>query len=76
MIAVHRARAVMPWAYRDDGSLSGVAGAHFLKLRAFLAEPMVKGGVRGRPVGLKCDYAVKTASSKRLLDKRKTAPGP
>ncbi len=76
VIAVRRARGVVPWQYCADGSLSGVAGKHFVKLRAFLAEPMKKGGVRGTPVGLKCDYAVSTASSKRLLDKRKAAPGP
>jgi proteasome lid subunit RPN8/RPN11 len=76
VVAVRRARARVPWAYCADGSLSGVAGKHFLKLRAYLTEPMRKEGVRGRSVGLRCSYAVGAASSRRLLAKRGSAPGP
>jgi proteasome lid subunit RPN8/RPN11 len=76
VVAVRRARARTPWSHCADGSLSGVAGRHFLKLRAHLAEPMRNGEVRGRPVGLRCSYAVGAASSRRLLAERGSAPGP
>ena len=76
VIAVRKAKSTAPWQHCDDGSLSGKAGKHFLKFRAYICEEMAKGGFRGRPVGVKCDYAVRTASSKRLLAKRKGAPGP
>jgi hypothetical protein len=76
IIAVRYPRNQMPWHYCADGSLSGVAGGHMVKMRAYMAEPMKKGGMHGRPVGLKCPYAVKAASSRRLLEKRKQGPGP
>jgi hypothetical protein len=76
IIAVRYPRNKMPWHYCADGSLSGVAGEHMVKMRAYMAESMKKGGMRGRPVGLKCNYAVKAASSRRLLEKRKEGPGP
>jgi proteasome lid subunit RPN8/RPN11 len=76
IIAVRYPRNKMPWHYCADGSLSGVAGGHMVKMRAYMAEPMKKGGMRGRPVGLKCHYAVKAASSRRLLEKRKQGSGP
>ena len=70
VIAVHRRAYSMAWHYCSNGSLSGAAGGHLIKMRTYLAEPMKKGGVRAVPVHLRCDYAVRTASSRRLLAKK------
>ncbi len=67
VVAIHRRSYSMAWHYCTDGSLSGAAGGHLIKMRAYLAEPLKKGGVRAVPVHLRCDYAVRTASSRRLL---------
>jgi proteasome lid subunit RPN8/RPN11 len=75
IIAVRKDRPSKPWQYCKDGTLSGLAGDHFIKMKAYLGEPMKKGGMRGRPVGLKCVYAVNTASSRRLLDRHKQGVG-
>jgi hypothetical protein len=76
IIAVRKDRPAKPWQYCKDGTLSGMAGKHFIKMRAYLGESMKNGGMRGRPVGLKCAYAVNTASSRRLLERRKQGAGP
>lgn len=76
IIAVRYPRAAMTWHYCGDGSISGVAAGHMVKIRAYVAETMKSGAIRGSPVGLRCTYAVHTASSLRLLQKRQQGIGP
>lgn len=76
IIAVRETPARRPWRHCRDGSLCGTAGRFHIQIRAFCAEPAKGGGVRGRAAGIRCRYAVTTASSPRLLEKQKRAPGP
>jgi proteasome lid subunit RPN8/RPN11 len=76
IIAVRESPARRPWRHCADGSLSGTAGNFHLQIRAYRAEPISGGRVRGRIAGIRCRYAVTTASSPRLLEKQKRAPGP
>ncbi len=76
IIAVRKTSTHRPWRYCQDGSLSGTAGRFHIQIRAFRAEKLSGGGVRGRVAGIRCRYAVTTASSPRLLEKQKRSPGP
>jgi proteasome lid subunit RPN8/RPN11 len=76
IIAVRDSPARRPWRHCADGSLSGTAGRFYLKIRAYRAEAFSGRRVRGRVAGIRCSYAVTTASSPRLLEKQKRAPGP
>ena len=77
IVAVNRRKYSFPWQYCADGSLSGSAGRFGIRIRAYRAVEMKKGGVRASPVHLRCAYAVKTASSPRLLrEQQKKNHGP
>jgi hypothetical protein len=76
IIAVRESPARRPWRHCRDGSLCGTAGRFHIQIRAFRAEAISGGRVRGRVAGIRCHYAVTTASSPRLLEKQKRAPGP
>lgn len=76
VMSVNRARALIPWRQCRDGSLSGVAGRHFVKMRAYLAVRKRADGIGSRVSNLRCSYAVTTANSRRLLEKNKKSPGP
>lgn len=75
VVGVRQARARLPWRHCADGSLAGAAGKFHFKIRAYAATPSGD-GVRGFLVGVRCDYAVTTANSHRLLRRREAAPGP
>jgi len=76
IIAIRSSPTRRPWRHCRDGSLSGTVGKFHIQIRAFRAESVSGGRLRGRVAGIRCRYAVTTASSPRLLEKQKRAPGP
>jgi len=75
LIAVKKRSSYRPWRHNADGTLSGVAGAYHLVIRAYVVE-RVRSKPRAHPVPLKCKYAVTTANSERQLLRRASQPGP
>ena len=77
LIAVKKRSSQRPWRHNSDGTLSGVAGAYHLTIRAYIVA-REGGGTKARahPVPVKCKYDVTVASSERQLLKRANQPGP